>query len=105
MGLYDLIIAEITCPNTEKASTIGIQIKWTDCSQKNYKLGDNINFAKNMSSLWIQVYYCCSQCNTVSHPAYINIRKGRITEIISESEYQKRGLEDFLDAKELTQNL
>ena len=36
-----------------------------------------------------------------NHNVFVNIKKGKISDIISENEFKKKGLEDFLSAYEL----
>ena len=133
MGLYDIIRLELECPVTNEISIREIQIKLNPLpGLHEFKVGDRLEFAENMSDLWVRDRYICKFCEVLmdkkylgwrsfpkegmvshhrksdcpngrpnleeySHPSYINLKNGILSEIISENEFKNRNLNDFLD--------
>jgi hypothetical protein len=71
MGLYDIIKYELECPLTNKSSMNEIQIKLNlDPDMIEFKIGDRLEFAGNMSDLWVREAYSCEFCETLMDKKY-----------------------------------
>ncbi len=137
MGMYNTIEAKLECPVNGAIQDIEIQVRWGGGVLEHFKIGDDINFAKNMKSLWIKDSYVCDSCQDLmderysgwretyddgvhsypaeencpngkpdideySHSVYVNIQKGILMDIISEAEFKKRELSEFLEGDEIS---
>jgi len=47
MSAYNVLVAEITCPNCGKKSDVHIQYKYGNAAQLKYKIGDTITWGGN----------------------------------------------------------
>ncbi len=117
MGMFNSIIADLRCPtNQEVGKDTEIQIKWQDrrtLGLTAYRLGDVLeDIDAEYDNTWIETDYFCHVCSKHTtgkngvkyikmddqqiHPIFVCIHQGKICEIVSEQEFAKTGVTDFI---------
>ena len=117
MGMFNAIFADLRCPiKKEVTSDTEIQIKWQARDARvlaAYHLGDVLEGIKaEYDNTWIRSDYICSACSKQTtgkngitfiktedqqrHPVFVHIDDGKICEILSEQEFEKTGVADFV---------
>jgi len=114
MGMFNSIVADIPCPTTCLVSKgTEIQIKWQAREARMldmYRVGDLLS---EYDDTWIRTDYICKVCSPKTtgrngikyigtqdqrwHIAFVEIRKGRLHRVVSESEFQQMGIDGFAD--------
>jgi len=92
MGMFDWVIADFKCPycghkvkkeNMENEEEYerdkAWQTKATACSLDTYRIGDELEFEKNLkiNNGWIEIIHICPKCKKFVQ-AEIEIKKGRL---------------------------
>ena len=117
MGMFNSIFADLMCPKKRKLSRdTEIQIKWQDYKVRNlttYHVGDVLEEIENeYNNTWIRTDYICNVCSKFTtgkdgmryiktedqsrHYVFIRIEEGRICEILTEEEFKKTGVKQFV---------
>jgi hypothetical protein len=118
MGMFNSIVADLPCRETGRVSeNTEIQIKWQAYEARIldvYRTGDLLpSLLPEYDNTWIRTDYICNACSpkTISrvgghyirvddqhwHIAFVEVRNGRVCCIISESEFQRKGIDDYKD--------
>ena len=117
MGMFNSIFADLRCPTKQEVgSSTEIQIKWQVPESRvlaGYYLGDVLeDIEPEYDNTWIRTDYICRVCSTYTtgkngityiktadqrrHPVFVHIDQGKICEILSEQEFEKTGVADFV---------
>lgn len=113
MSFSDTLAAKLECPETGQVVQQSIQIFFRDCYRdKSYNVGDLLdNLPPGYDNTWIQTDYVCQACSPKTerggysfvarddqrrHICYIHVENSTITEVISEKEFDSRGIEDYV---------
>jgi hypothetical protein len=118
MGMFNTIVADLPCQETGKISeNTEIQIKWQASEARVldvYRTGASLpNLLSEYNNTWVRTDYICSVCSPKTtghnrrlyirtddqrrHIAFVEIRNGKVCCILSESEFQQKGINDFID--------
>ncbi|MBI3987299.1 MAG: hypothetical protein HY343_10280 [Lentisphaerae bacterium] len=118
MGMFNTIIADIACPKTGHVSKdTEIQIKWQAHEARIldvYRKGDFLpDLLSKYDNTWVRTDYICNACSPKTtardgtpyirsddqcwHIAFIEIRSGKVCRLLSESEFQGLGIDEFFD--------
>src|SRR5438045_2849885 len=116
MGMFNSIYADLLCPLKKKnGKNTEIQIKWQEYSARvlaHYRVGDILeNIEKEYDNAWIRTDYICEVCSKHTqgrewayikteyqerHFVFVNVQKGQLKEILTEEEFLKRRIKDFV---------
>jgi len=117
MGMFNLIVADLRCPTKQKTGRSSeIQIKWQAPEVRAltvYHLGEVLeDIEAEYDNTWIRTDYICGVCSnrTVGinglkfikiedqqrHLVSVHIEQGKICDILSEQEFKKTGVADFV---------
>ncbi len=117
MGMFNSILADLRCPTKhEVANDTEIQIKWQVPESRAltvYRLGDVLeNIETEYDNTWIRTDYICPVCSKQTtgkngltyikiddqqrHLVFVRIDQGRICEVLTEEEFEKTGVADFV---------
>ena len=116
MGMFNSIYADILCPVENRISkNTEIQIKWQIKKARllnHYRQGDYLeDLEDEFNNNWIRTEYICEACSKHSlykewpfikvedqkwHFVFVNIRQGRIEQILTVEEFQKTDVKDFV---------
>ena len=116
MGMFNSIYADILCPiKNEISGNTEIQIKWQERSNRTlsiYRIGDILEELEDeYNNKWVRTDYICKVCSKYTtgkndypfikvedqsrHFVFIKIENSKIIEILSEKEFEKKGIKDF----------
>ena len=116
MGMFNSIYADILCPDRNVISkNTEIQIKWQIREARilnYYRQGDYLeDLEDEFNNNWIRTDYICEACSKITpykngtfikvedqqrHFVFINVRQGRIEQILTAEEFQKIDVKDFV---------
>lgn len=117
MGMFNSIYADLLCPQKEQiAKNAEIQIKWQQPEARNldvYHRGDTLpQIDPEYDNAWIRTDYICSVCSKQTtgrdgtkyiktedqsrHLVFVNIRDATIRDLLTELEFDKTGIRDFV---------
>jgi len=117
MGMFNSIFADLRCPmKGEVSRNSEIQIKWQAPEARAlavYRLGDVLDqIEEQYDNAWIRTDYICNVCSKHTtgrsgtkyiktedqsrHFVFVRIEKARIREILTEEEFEKTGIKDFV---------
>jgi hypothetical protein len=116
MGMFNSIYADILCPVENRISkNTEIQIKWQIKKSRllnHYRQGNYLEDLKDeFNNNWIRTEYICEACSKHTpykewefikvedqkwHFIFVNIRQGRIEQILTPEEFQKICAKDFV---------
>ena len=116
MGMFNSIYADILCPDKNEISkNTEIQIKWQIREARllnHYRQGDYLeDLEDEFNDNWIRTEYICEACSKHTsykeltfittedqkwHFVFVNIRQGRIEQILTTEEFQKIDVKDFV---------
>lgn len=117
MGMFNSIHADLLCPvRGQVAENVEIQIKWQEYEARAldvYRLGDVLpQIEPEYDNSWIRTDYICDVCSKHTpgrrgmvyiktedqsrHLVFVEIRAGRICQILTEDEFRKTGVTDFV---------
>ena len=117
MGMFNSIYADLRCPTKQEVgSDIEIQIKWQTRESRVlavYRLGDVLeDLEPEFDNTWIRTDYICPVCSqhTIGkhgiryiktedqrwHLVFVRTEKGKICEILTEDEFEKTGVTNFV---------
>lgn len=114
MGMFDMIIAELECPETSESKQTEIQIKWREVRNlKPYRIGDILDeLFPEYNNAWIRTDYVCPSCSPKTkskhgefikvedqrrHYCYVRVEDSRLVAVISEKDFLTKGIEDYVD--------
>ena len=118
MGLFNSIFSDLYCPTKGGVSKdTEIQIKWQDQRVRginSYRAGDVLEEIEDeYNNTWIRTDFICNVCSKftigwkgmkyiksedqIRHTVFVKIEKSKICEILSEEEFNKIGVKDFVD--------
>jgi len=118
MGLFNSIFSDLYCPAKGAVSKdTEIQIKWQDHRVRginSYRVGDVLEeIEEEYNNTWIRTDFICNACSKLTtgwkgmkfiksedqirHIIFVKIEKSKIYEILSEDEFSKIGIKDFVD--------
>jgi hypothetical protein len=98
MGTFDTIFSELECPTSKKNEKQEIQIKWYYLPRMLiYKIGDKIEELRYEGNVWIKDDYMCESCDRQWHDVYINVTDKTLIEVLSEQEFNQRGISDHIN--------
>lgn len=118
MGMFNSIYADLLCPTKKKFSkNTEIQIKWQDYQVRaltHYKIGDFLEEIEDeYNNTWIRTDFICDVCSKHTkgwkgmeyiktedqsrHNIFVKIENSKICEIISEEDFNKIGVNVFVD--------
>ncbi len=118
MGLFNSIFADLYCPIESGVSkNTEIQIKWQDLKVRglnSYRVGDILEEIEDeYNDAWIRTDFICGICSEYTkgwkgmeyiksedqrrHNIFVRIENGKIREILSEEEFNKIAVKDFVD--------
>lgn len=118
MGLFNSIFADLYCPTRRGISkNTEIQIKWQDPKLRgiySYRIGDVLEEIEDeYNDTWIRTDFICNLCSKFTtgwkgmdyiktedqsrHIIFVRIENSKICEILSEEEFNKIGVKDFVD--------
>ena len=117
MGMFNSIVADLRCPTKQElGSDTEIQIKWQGREARAltvYHLGDVLeDIEPEYDNSWIRTDYICRVCSTHTtrnngisyiktddqrrHPVFVRIDHGKVCEILTEVEFEKTSVADFV---------
>ena len=117
MGMFNSIVADLRCPTMQEvANDTEIQIKWQAREARAltvYHLGDVLDeIQAEYNDRWIRTDYICRVCSKHTtgkngityiktedqrrHPVFVRIHQGKICEVLTEEDFQKTGVADFV---------
>ncbi len=117
MGMFNSIFADLRCPTKQEVgSAAEIQIKWQVPPARElavYRLGDVLeDIEAEYDNTWIRTDYICNVCSKHTagkngitfirtedqqrHFVFVHIDQGKVCEILSEQEFEKTGVADFV---------
>ena len=116
MGMFNSIFADLMCPVKKKISKdTEIQFKWQVYEARaliRYRLGDHVkDLEEEYNNNWVCTDYICRVCSHYKtkgestfipidgqrrHNVFVRIDEGKISEILAEEEFLKRGIKDFV---------
>jgi len=113
MGMFDIISAELECPETKKSEKQEIQIKWRKFrSLDHFAVGSSIDDVwPEYDNNWIKADYVCKSCSKKTkgeygpfikiddqkrHYCFVKMEKGRIRSILDEKDFAKLGIEKYV---------
>lgn len=118
MGMFNSIYADLLCfDKNEISKDTEIQIKWQKYEARTlavYHLGDTLeDVEEEYDNKWIRTDYICKICskytdsrngiryikteNQKRHFVFIRIANVQIREILTEEEFRKRGVQEFVN--------
>lgn len=117
MGMFNSIVADITCPTGQLSKDTEIQIKWQAHEARIldvYRAGDFLpDLLSKYDNTWVRTDYICNACSPKTtardgtpyirsddqrwHVAFVEIRSGTVCRLLSESEFQELGIDQFFD--------
>ncbi len=118
MGMFNSIYADLLCPiKKELSKDTEIQIKWQDYRVRaltHYRIGDVLEEIEDeYDNTWIRTDFICNVCSKHTkgwkgmeyiktddqsrHKIFVKIEDGKICEILSEEDFSKIGVKDFVD--------
>jgi hypothetical protein len=118
MGMFNSIIADLCCPTRQEvARDTEIQIKWQihEARALNvYHVRDVLeDIEAEYDNTWIRTDYICRVCSkhTIGkngiayikaldqqrHPVFVRVDHGGICEVLTEEEFTKLGVADYVD--------
>lgn len=116
MGMFNMIRADLLCPVKKRAGKeTEIQIKWQKYKARTlsiYHLGEQLeDLEAEFENRWIRTNYICEVCSKKTrghrnmpyvrvddqqwHYVFVKVERSKITEILSEEEFKKRGITNF----------
>jgi hypothetical protein len=117
MGMFNTIYADSTCVVTGSA-LLGaeIQIKWQEREYlclATHKVGDTLEHLEpKFNNTWVKTEFICDACSQhkpgwrgepyiptagqVWHAVYVEVREGRICQILNEKEFAATGVTEFV---------
>ncbi len=117
MGMFNSIFADISCPTRKEVGRdTEIQMKWQFPESRElaaYRLGDVIDGIRpDYDNTWIRTDYICSVCSkhTIGkngigyiktndqqrHPVFVRVEHGKICDILTEPEFETKGVAEFV---------
>ena len=117
MGMFNSIFADLMCPAKKEISKdTEIQFKWQEHGSRgfgSYRLGDYLeNLEQEYNNQWVRTEYICEVCSGRKqtkdggslipidgqqwHNVFVRIDESKISEILTEEEFLKRGIKDFV---------
>ena len=117
MGMFNSIFVDLRCPTKQEVgSDTEIQIKWQIREARAltvYHLGDVLeDIEAEYDNTWIRTDYICRVCSKHTtgksgityiktddqrrHPVFVRIDHGKICEVLTEPEFAKTGVDDFI---------
>ena len=113
MSCFDDLIVELRCPNTQKTTEEHLQlfIRESCVDAQTYKVGSIIPLDKH-NTLWFSTDYICNQCSKKTkgkygdyvrtedqsrHNVFINMQDNKILEVLTQEEFDKRGIQQCPD--------
>lgn len=118
MGMFNSILVDLRCPATQEvARDAEIQIKWQARAARAlsvYHPGDVlVEIDAEYDNTWIRTDYVCPVCSRhrtgkegfsyittedqQRHPVFVRIDQGRIGKVLTEDEFHKLGVADFVN--------
>lgn len=118
MGMFNSIYADLFCPvKGQIGRDTEIQIKWQKPEARTlsiYHLGDPLeDIEEAFNNRWVRTDYICQVCSKETagyrgdpfilgadekrHNVFVKIKKSKIEEILSETEFKKLRITDFVD--------
>ncbi len=108
MGMFNSIIADLTCDSNQATASGMIQIKWQSPDKRSgeaYYLGDTLDgILPEYNNVWIKTDYVCEACSTRTpardgtsfikvmdqqrHILFVRIENGLILQILNEEDFQ-----------------
>lgn len=112
--LFDTLAINLKCPVTGKSARSSVQLFFQNCFRdKAFKVGDLLdNLPAEYDNIWIATAYICEACSPKTkrgtarfikvddqkwHRCYLRVKNGRIMEVISEEEFNLRGIKDYIE--------
>jgi len=113
MGMFDVINANLECPNKKEAKEREIQIKWREIRiLEQFKVGSKIEeiFSKYDNN-WIRADYLCDSCSNKTegkfspyiktddqkwHYCFVEMEKSIIKSVLNEKDFKKLGIENYV---------
>ena len=113
MGMFDVINANLECPDKKESKEQEIQIKWREIRLlEHFKIGDKIKeiFSKYDNN-WIRADYLCDSCSKKTrgkfgnyiktedqkwHYCFVEMEKSIIKLVLSEKDFKKQGIDDYV---------
>ena len=117
MGMFNSIVADLRCPaKQEVGNDTEIQIKWQVRGARTlsvHHLGDVLeDIEAEYDNTWIRTDYICRVCSKHTtgrdgityiktddqrrHPVFVCIGQGKIRGVLTEEEFEKTGVADFV---------
>ena len=116
MGMFNSIYEDILCPVENRISkNTEIQIKWQIKKSRllnHYRQGDYLeDLEDEFNNNWIRTDYICEACSKLTpykngtfikvedqqrHFVFINVRQGRIEQILTAEEFEENGVKNFV---------
>jgi hypothetical protein len=113
MSCFDNLITNLKCPNTQqyKEEPLQLFIRKTRIDMQTYEVGATIPLDKN-NTLWFSTDYVCNQCSKKTkskhgeyirtedqsrHNVFINMQDNKILEVLTQEEFDKRGIQQCPD--------
>jgi len=116
MGMFNSIIADLRCTSKRELKSSEIQIKWQSREVRAltvYHIGEVLeSIEAEYDNTWIRTDYICNVCskhttgkNGVAyikmddqqrHLVFVHIGRGKICEILTEPEFEKTDVVDFI---------
>ncbi len=118
MGMFNSIYADVLCPAAKRlGKNTEIQIKWQKQEARLldiYHIGDVLkDIEPEFDNNWIKTDYICEVCSEHTqgykgepfiktadqkrHFIFVHVVQGQIKEILTEEEFQARGIKNFVD--------
>lgn len=105
MGMFNSIYADLFCPIDKRVGKdTEIQIKWQKYEARLlevYHVNDVLeDIEPEFDNNWIRTDYICEICSKGDLPrhfVFVHIVQGKIEEILTEEEFQSRGIKHFVD--------
>jgi hypothetical protein len=117
MGMFNVIYADLLCPvKKEISKNTQIQIKWQKQEARVLNFYHKEDFLEDIEeewdNNWIRTDYICNVCSKQSrykdgfyikvedqqrHLIFVNVEQGWIKEILTESDFQKSSIKEYIE--------
>ena len=111
--MFDTINAKLECPKTKEVAEREIQIKWREIRLlDHFKVGDTIEeIISKYDNTLIRADYLCNSCSKSTkgkfgpyiktedqkwHYCFIKMEKGKIKSALSEKDFKKQGIKNYI---------